>query len=395
MTQAQGFDRKSALAFIIAFGFVSLFADAAYEGMRGITGPFLAQLGASGAAVGIIAGGGELIGYLLRPVSGRLADRTHAYWALTIAGYGVQMAAVPLLAFAASWQAAALLIVLERSGKALRKPTVSFMLSRAGNHIGQGWAFGLHEAMDQAGAVGGPLIAALVLAGHGDYRSAFLWLGVPAALTIIAVLGTRAAHGHAGLVARPAGAGMPPYWSRAFKLYAAAAALVGFGFVDYPLIAFHFARADVLSPMAIPVFYALAMGADGLGALIFGRWYDTSGLKVLIPGLVIGALAIPLAFLGGAALGLAGMLLWGAALGIHETVMDAAIASFVPQEARARAFGAFSALYGISWFAGSALAGLLYDRSVLVMVAVAMAATLGAIIPLTRAMALLRAENPH
>ena len=208
MTQAEGFDRKTALAFVVAFGFVSLFADAAYEGMRGISGPFLALLGASGAAVGIIAGGGELIGYLLRLVSGRLAERTHAYWTLTIGGYAVQMAAVPLLAFAASWQAAALLIVLERAGKALRKPAVSFMLSRAGGHIGQGWAFGLHEAMDQAGAMAGPLIAALVLAGHGDYRTAFLWLGVPAALTVVTVLGVRARHGHVSYERLLAGFGL-------------------------------------------------------------------------------------------------------------------------------------------------------------------------------------------
>ena len=169
-----GFNPSSALAFIVAFGFVSLFADAAYEGMRGITGPFLASMGATGAAVGAIAGGGELVGYLLRLLSGRLAERTGAYWLIAIAGYAVQMAAVPALALAGSWQAAALFIVLERSGKALRNPAVNLMLSRAGAQIGQGWAFGLHEAMDQTGACAGPLIAALILARHGDYRTAFL-----------------------------------------------------------------------------------------------------------------------------------------------------------------------------------------------------------------------------
>src|SRR5271167_3103935 len=104
------FDKKSSLAFIIAFGVVSLFADMAYEGMRGISGPFLASLGASGTAVGIIAGTGELVGYLLRLASGRLADRTHLYWPITLAGYAVQMAAVPMLALAGSWWAAALFI---------------------------------------------------------------------------------------------------------------------------------------------------------------------------------------------------------------------------------------------------------------------------------------------
>ncbi len=380
------FTAKSALAFVVAFGFVSLFADATYEGMRGISGPFLALLGASGAVVGLVAGGGELIGYLLRLLSGRLADRTRAYWTFTIAGYVIQMAAVPLLAFAGSWPLAALLIVLERAGKAVRKPTVSFMLSRAGNRIGQGWAFGLHEAMDQAGACAGPLIAALVLAGHGDYRTAFLWLGVPAALTVATVIGVRLRFDGAGHIPHPVQEGAPPRLPGAFWFYLAASALVGFGFTDYPLIAFHFARHDVVSPTWIPVFYALAMGMAGLSALVFGRWYDRRGLKVLVPGLLLGLVVTPLSFLGGAAMGLAGVLLWGASLGVHEAVMDAAIAGFVPEQGRAQGFGLFSALYGIAWFAGSALMGLLYDRSIAMMVAVSVAATLLAFIPLARAM---------
>src|ERR1700743_3208192 len=152
------FDKKSALAFIVAFGIVSLFADMAYEGMRGITGPYLALLGASGTVVGIVAGTGELFGYVLRLGSGRLAERTRAYWAIALAGYVVQMAAVPLMAFAGVWWAAAGLIVLERTGKALRNPAANFMMSRAGEQIGQGWAFGLPEALDQTGALAGPLL---------------------------------------------------------------------------------------------------------------------------------------------------------------------------------------------------------------------------------------------
>src|ERR1700722_84962 len=183
----KNFDKKSGLAFIIAFGVVSLFADMAYEGMRGASGPFLASLGASGVAVGAIAGTGELFGYLLRLVSGRLAERTRAYWPLALAGYTIQMAAVPALALAGNWWAAAIFIVLERTGKAVRNPAANVMMSRAGEQIGQGWAFGLHEAMDQTGALAGPLIASLVLATHHDYRAAFLWLGVPAVLTLISV----------------------------------------------------------------------------------------------------------------------------------------------------------------------------------------------------------------
>ena len=311
MAEGRGFDPKSALAFVIAFGFVSLFADAAYEGMRGISGPFLATLGASGGAVGIIAGGGELIGYLLRLFSGRLAEKTGAYWAIALTGYVLQMAAVPALALAGSWQAAALFIVLERSGKAVRNPAANLMLSRAGAHIGQGWAFGLHEAMDQTGACAGPLIAALVLAHHGDYRDAFLWLGVPAALTVLTVIAVRLRFGYAGHIAQTQAGNHAAHLSRAFWLYAISAALVGFGFADYPLIAFHFARQAVVSPAMIPVFYALAMLASGAGSLLFGRWFDRRGLGVLLPGFVIGALVAPLAFFGGFGMALTGVLLWG------------------------------------------------------------------------------------
>src|SRR5438445_6330860 len=86
--------------FIILLGWVSLFADLCYEGMRSAIGPYLALLGASGTAVGIVSGTGEALGYALRYVSGSLADRTQAYWLITIAGYATNLIAVPLLALA-------------------------------------------------------------------------------------------------------------------------------------------------------------------------------------------------------------------------------------------------------------------------------------------------------
>src|SRR5690348_10234083 len=263
------FDKQSALAFIVAFGIVSLFADAAYEGMRGITGPYLALLGASGTAVGIIAGSGELFGYVLRLASGRIAERTGAYWAVALFGYVVQMAAVPAMALAGAWWAAAALIILERTGKAIRNPAANFMMSRAGERIGQGWAFGLHEALDQTGALAGPLITALVLAHHGQYAHAFAWLGVPAALTVISVFALRLRSPYAGELSKPKnGAEHDGGLSRAFWLYAASAALVAFGFADWPLIAYHFQQAHIVSQPTVPILYAAAMAASGAGALV-------------------------------------------------------------------------------------------------------------------------------
>ncbi|HLY05258.1 MAG TPA: MFS transporter [Rhizomicrobium sp.] len=388
MTKAAqpGFDRRSALAFIVAIGIVSLFADMAYEGMRGISGPFLGALGASATIVGVVAGTGELAGNVLRLLSGRLAQRSGAYWPITIAGYAIQMAAVPILAFAGSWQVAALLIVLERTGKAVRNPAGNTMMSHAGEEIGHGWAFGLHEALDQTGALAGPLIAAFVLARHGGYREAFLWLGIPAALTIASAFVTA--------LKFPQAARIPPAsqnrtgadLSRSFWLYTTAAALMAFGITDYPLIAFHFGKAHIVSPPLIPVFYAAAMAVSGAASVVFGRWFDASGMKVMFAGFVIGAFAAPFLFLGGFPLALLGTLLWGAGLGVQGSVLSAAIARMIPAHARASAFGLFTAIFGVAWFLGSIALGALYDVSRPLLVAVSVVPQLLALIPLAFAL---------
>lgn len=379
---SEKFDKRSALAFIIAFGFVSLFADAAYEGMRGITGPYLALLGASGTAVGIIAGTGELFGYLLRLVSGRVAERTGAYWIITILGYAVQMVAVPLMAFAGQWWMAAILIVIERTGKAMRNPAANTMMSHAGEEIGQGWAFGLHEAMDQTGALAGPLITALVLAHHGQYTHAFLWLGIPAAITVLSVVGLALCFPYAGRIGHVAKGETSGSLSRNFWLLAASSALVGFGFADWPLIAFHFAKAHIVLQPYIPVLYAVAMGATGAGALVFGRLFDARGFSILLLPILIAAATPPLVFLGNHTEAIIGAIFWGIALGVETSVMTAGVAHLVPKEARARAYGIFSAVFGIAWFLGSSALGALYDESLRLLVGVAMAAELAALLPL-------------
>jgi hypothetical protein len=159
-----------ALKFVLLLGVVSLFADMTYEGARSVTGPFLASLGASGTVVGIVAGFGELLGYGLRLVSGYLSDRSRKYWTITLFGYVLNLLSVPLLALVGNWEIAALLMMTERTGKAIRNPTRDAMLSHATKRIGRGWGFGLHEAMDQTGALVGPLIFATVLYFKGRGR---------------------------------------------------------------------------------------------------------------------------------------------------------------------------------------------------------------------------------
>jgi MFS family permease len=367
------------LKFVILLGVVSLFGDLTYEGARSINGPFLALLGASGTAVGVIAGSGELVGYALRFVSGRLADRTHRYWDITIVGYFVNLLAVPLLALAGRWEVAAALMIAERLGKAIRTPARDAMLSHAGNAVGRGWAFGLHEALDQGGAVAGPLVVAAILYARGGYPAAFGALLVPALLA----LGVLFAAWRLYPTPRDFEPTTPELdthgYSRGYWIYLIAVALIAAAYVDFPLIAFHFGKHRIVAPPSIPVLYALAMGTAALAALVFGRIFDRIGLAVLIGATALAAPAALLVFRGGAAGAVIGMALWGVGAGAHESIMRAAIAGMVPPDRRGSAYGVFNAGYGVAWFLGSVLMGYLYDVAPAILVVFSVVLQLAAI----------------
>jgi predicted MFS family arabinose efflux permease len=355
---------RTALRFVLLIGVLSFFADFTYEGSRSILGPYLALLQASGMVVGVVTGFGELLGYGLRLVSGRLADATRQYWSITIFGYVVQMTSVPALALVDSWPAAAVLIILERVGRAIRNPPRDVMLSHAGKQIGgYGWAFGIHEAMDQFGAMFGPLAVAAVLARRGDYHLAFALLLVPAMINLSLVVLARL------LYPRPQDLETEPRVIEAtglpqvFWIYLAGAALVAAGFADYPIIAYHLDLASVASGESIAIFYAVAMAVSGTGSLVLGRLFDRFGFSVLVGLTLVSALFAPLVFFGGFWVALVGAAIWGLGIGVHESIIPAAVAPMVPAERRASAFGLFTAGYGIFWFLGSAAIGILYDVS--------------------------------
>ena len=359
----KGLDRSVALKFVVLLGVVSLLADVTYEGARSAVGPYLLILGASATAVGVVSGLGELAGYSIRLLSGYLSDRTGRYWTITIAGYCVNLLAVPLLALAGRWEVAAALIVLERLGKAVRTPARDAMLSHATHSMGRGWGFGLHEALDQVGAVLGPLIVAAVLYFTGDYRTGFAILLVPGAMALAVLVVARLLYPRPQDLEGLAPPLEPKRMSSSFWLYLAGVGLIAAGLADFPLIAFHFQRTGSVPVVWIPTYYAFAMGVDGIAALLFGRLYDRSGIRVLLLAPLLSALFAPLVFLGGPYSALLGMGLWGLGMGAQESVMRAAVATMAPRQRRGTAYGIFNAGYGLAWFLGSALMGVLYDLS--------------------------------
>jgi len=360
-------ERTIALRFIVCLGIVSLFADMTYEGAHSIIGPFLKDLGANATQVGVIAGLGEMIAASLRFFSGRWVDRTRAYWATAIFGYCLNVVVVPAMAFAGNWKMAALLVVVERTGKAVRGPARDVLLSEATGKIGHGWGFGVHAAMDQTGAVVGPLLMAAAVMRSHQFGPAFLRLALPALGALTALVVARFVYPKAGQ-ATPK---QPPqqHLPHVFWLYSAAAGVLACGFVDFPLLAYHFQNMALAKPAVIPLLYAGAMGWNGVAALIFGRLFDRYGIQVLSWAIGISLLALPLGFLGGPIAVIASVGCWATGMGAQDASLRPGIAQVVSMNKRGSAFGAFNGIYGIMWFLGSVAMGVLYQYSLTAVVA--------------------------
>jgi MFS family permease len=366
--------KKSALQFIILMGLVSLFSDMTYEGARSLTGPYLGLLGASAFVVGLVAGLGEFIGYALRLGTGIIADRTRNYWLFAFIGYGLNLFAVPLLAITGRWELAALLIVAERMGKAIRKPARDAMMSYAARKVGPGYGFALEEFLDQIGAMLGPLFLALIvflnrgLGNLASYRRGFAFLLLPALIALIFLTLSRQRF------PSPESFETKEKWiekkfDRRFVFYLIGISFLAAGFADFPLLGFHFQKENIIAGASIPLIYTLAMGVDAVAALFFGRLYDRIGLKALIFSTLLSSLFAPLTFLARSLpVIFLGIICWGIGMGAQESILKAVIANLIAPEKRATAYGLFNAIFGLAWFAGSALMGFLYEVKIMLLV---------------------------
>lgn len=385
---------------VIGFGVVSLSADMVYEGARSITGPLLASLGASAVLVGLVTGVGEAMALVLRVVFGTWADRSGRYWTLTLAGYALTAICVPALAVTpflagAGLAVACVLILAERTGKAVRSPAKTALLAHAAGKVGLGRGFAVHKALDQAGAVAGPLLVAAVAGLAGTLWPALAILIVPGVAALLILIWIR--H-QTGDPATPADQGIAPRltaptvpkrvrWSRSaaslptsFWLFAAAAGAATAGLVTFGVISFHLTRDQVVPVATIPLIYAAAMAAEALAALATGWLYDQIKGRVLLVLPFLVAIVPPLAFTNSAAAALVGVLIWGSAVGVQDSTVKALVADLVPAGRRATAYGAFAAVQGAAAALGGAMAGALYEHSLPSLIAAVSAMQLCALI---------------
>ena len=354
-----------AFTFVLTMGIVNLFGDMTYEGGASINGPFLGTLGASAATISIIAGVGEFLGYSLRSLSGYVADKTGKHWPVTFVGYAINLLAVPAMALAANWQVAAALILAERIGRAIRKPTVEAMLSYSTAQHGKGWVYAVNTALDETGATLGPLLLAFILYRRGTYRGGYTVLLISSVLALTALAVAR--------VVFPVPSRLEPKgvrtahakgFTRAYWLYMLAAACFGAGLMSFEFVSYHLSSRGTVTEHWIPLFLAMSTGMGVVASLVLGRLYDRIGLPVVLGGVFLCSLFSPLVFLGGFASALAGLVLWGIGYATQDTLLKAVVAGMLPKGRRNLAFGLFYTGYGAGWLVGSTTSGLLYDHSI-------------------------------
>lgn len=391
---------SQAMSFILLFGVVSLFSDMTHEGASSIRGAYLTLLGASAGTIGFVSGLGELIGYSMRYVFGRLTDRTKRYWTMTVIGYVLDVLAVPALALVGEhgWVMACALLILQRMGKAIKKPAKDTIMSFAASQEGAGKSFGVQEVLDQIGAFCGPVLLYLVMlfkTGGTTFRVyslCFAVLAVPGLITILLLLVTKHRFPNPEQFEPEPKEYIPFRMRKEFLLYIGGISLFAFGFIDYSLIIMHVSRrytalaaglaetSSLINSGTLPLLYAGAMLVDAAAALAFGLLYDKKGARALIWSTLLSApfAVFIFAFDSVPAL-LLGIALWGVGMGAQESILKAAVTNMVPKASRATGYGVFECSFGLFWFLGSWLMGVLYDVSLPAMIAVSVAAQLLAI----------------
>jgi len=383
---------SQAMLFIILFGIVSLFSDMTHEGASSIRGAYLSLLGASAATIGFISGLGELIGYSMRYIFGTLTDKSKKYWPMVIFGYVLDVLAVPALALVGEngWMAACGLLVIQRMGKAIKKPAKDTIMSFAATQERVGKSFGIQEVLDQIGAFLGPVLLYLVMLFKTEgttyqiYTYCFAALAIPGAITLILLLITRNKFPNPEHFEPEPKEYLPFKMKKEYILYIAGISFFAFGFIDYSLVVMHVAKtyvsAALLDAKTLPLLYAGAMLVDAVAAMFFGILYDKEGVKALVVSTLLSAPFAILIFTGTSLHSLLlGIALWGVGMGAQESILKAAVTSMVPKNCRATGYGIFECSFGVFWFLGSWLMGVLYDINIYTMIALSVLTQLAAI----------------
>lgn len=353
----------SPIRFIILLGVISLFSDMTYEGARSIAGPYLAYLGANPILISAVCGVGEFLAYGLRVISGYIGDRTKKHHVLMAIGYIFNIISIPVIGFVNSWQSVASLLFLERTGKAIRTSSRDLVLSRASKSVGGGFTFGLHHALDQLGAITGPVMISIIFSLTQNYSPCFKILFFPAVIAVIIFFMVLSRYPELKVeteIIEIKSEKIKYALNKRFWIYISFVFFIAMGYLNFPLIAYHVKNKNLINEGFIPLYYALGMGAGALSGIFTGRLFDKIGIKILFYSISIPVFFSVFILCGTGYMFALGIILWGVGLGVQESIMKGVITDIVSASNRGIAFGIYNFTYGISLMLSGIIMGYLY-----------------------------------
>jgi MFS family permease len=350
---------------VFALGFVSLFTDISSEMVFGLLPLFLTgQLGASKALIGLVEGTAEMLGYTVRMASGTVSDKVQKRKPLVVIGYSLSAAVKPLFAFAGGWGDVFAVRSVDRVGKGIRTAPRDALISESVEDAKAGRAFGIHRSMDQAGAIIGPLIA-FALFPYVGFAGVF-YLSLVPAVAAVAILALFVKEKF-----------MPAQVRRsiAFNIknvlaerrFVALLVIMGVFSVGAFNFSFVLLRASDLGVAdgTVVLVYAVINGAHTLVGFPAGALADRIGRETMLSisyGIFLVSTVLMLASTSSAhAYVLAAV--YGAYIGIAETVQRALVPKYVPSHLRGTAYGLYNMVIGFSFLAANVVFGVLLDLS--------------------------------
>lgn len=353
---------------VLGIGLADLAADANYEMILSVLPLFItAGLGAPVVAVGLVEGVADGSSAVIKVWSGWYSDRVSWRKSLAAAGYGATGLGFSLLVAVTTWPQVLVSRALAWTGRGLRQPIRSAMLAGSVEKKDLGKAFGLHEAMDTAGALIGPAVALLLLSTHHGFRTVFAVAIVPGLLAFgFFALLTRDPR-QSGHVGGPRNFNLPRrFWRLMVPIGV-------FGFGNFATAFFTLRVAQILQPQlgaagatAAAVGFYLAHNAVGTAVSFPAGWLaDRWGkAQVLATAYALFGLAcvVAIAGHGWVAVGLLALLV-GAESPVTSSVEQSLSGTLVEEPRLGTAYGVLNGINGAGDLASSVLAGLLWTAS--------------------------------
>ncbi len=350
---------------VFVAGLVSFFMDVSSEMIYPLVPLFLANvLGVNKSVIGLIEGIAESTASLLKVVSGWFSDRIGNRKWLMAAGYGISTFSRPIVALATGWQQVMGSRFIDRFGKGVRTAPRDAIIAEASEKTHLGRAFGFHRAMDTMGAVVGPALAFLLLGLFSDNYRWLFWLSIiPGAIAVLLIIFfiTEKRNVPAAHAERPKLTLKHFDWR--FKFFVAIATLFAIGNSSDVFLILRAQQVGIPTIM-IPVVYLLFNLIYSLSAIPAGVAADRFGKKrvILLGFLLFAVLYYGFAVAGDARIIWALFAFYGLFMGLTEGIQKAFLATIIPQDFKATAFGVFNTAVGIAAFPASLIGGWLWDH---------------------------------